>query len=161
VDPEELARIEDSLRGILGSAGLSWIADQVDGAVREEHPVAPHMEETSAGYVAWEAVDGTSPTSTMSFSHYTTEPYSAAERVALLVRAIRRAVIDAAQVDLAVAHFAAEPPGREGQPLAVRFVDELDPTGERTITTAEAGQRAAHVQSIADALEEIARRVEQ
>jgi hypothetical protein len=104
MDPEELARVEASLHELLADAGLSWIAEQVEGAVREEQPVVAHVEPASVGYVAWEFADGLSSSSAATSSHYTTEPYSPTERVLLLIGAIRRALVDATQVDLLSFH---------------------------------------------------------
>lgn len=104
---EELNEVYTSLSGILSGLGLSWVVGQVN-------------DEIQLGQVVTRTFRGNQPeqielldvgTKTSGGTIIGTDPYSALERVNLLVSAISVALTDCANFEQAVAQFFLQDPG--------------------------------------------------
>jgi hypothetical protein len=117
MDAEQARSVEDELRNIAREHGLLWVADQVDEVLREGKPQFKRppgrQPRERAELVPTEVSE---PRGVLASA-----PYSEAERAALMTSAIRRAIIDAAEVQKAADEMLLV----SGIAQNVEFVDEL------------------------------------
>jgi hypothetical protein len=157
MDEAELADIDGTLRTYLGEAGLGWIPDQVDETIREERRV-PVEEEPSVDYLTRGTIDA------QAFRRkrpvvYTTRPYTQQERVLLLIQAMRRAIVQAAEAEVAVTDFLAHPFG-VGEDMELVLTDETGAIPQRTLTPEFARAKRDAAADLEPILNELAHRVE-
>jgi hypothetical protein len=117
MDAQEARAVEEELRNIAREHGLLWVADQVDEVLREGKPQfkrPPGRQPRERGELV--PTEISEPRGVLA-----SEPYSEEERASLLTSSIRRAVIDAAEVQEAAAEMLLV----SGIAQKVEFVDDL------------------------------------
>jgi hypothetical protein len=157
MDEAELADIDGTLRTYLGEAGLGWIPEQVDEAVREEHRV-PVVEEPTVDYLTRGTIDAQALRRKRPVV-YTSRPYTQQERVLLLIQSIRRAIVQAAEAEVAITDFLAHPFG-PGEGMELVLIDETGAIPQRTLAPEVARAKRDAAADLERILNELAHRVE-
>ena len=118
MNPVDVREIEERLRSIAASHGLTWVIDQTDEVVREGKP----QFKRPSGELARDVEELVPAAITRERGILETEPYSPQERAELLARALGRVIADAASAQEASAELLLDTEVVD----SVVFVDELD-----------------------------------
>lgn len=157
MEEAELEEVEAALRTYLDEARLGWISQQVDEVIKEEHREIvegePSVDFLTVG-TSWS--QGSRRKRTII---YTTRPYTRKERVLLLIHAMRRAIVHAAEAEVAVTDFLAHPFG-SGERMELVLVDETGAIPQRTLTPEVVRATRDAAADFEGILNELARRVE-
>ena len=135
---DEATSVEEQLRAVLTEAGLQWVLDQVDEFVLEGKPEFKRIRgargDEPEPFVRELTTKRGVPRS---------EPYAAAERVALLLEAIERITSQPLQLEADVAAAATQDDVLDD----VVWVDELDREPMRSAMDTERRDRTARTAS--------------
>jgi hypothetical protein len=130
----EATAVEEELRAVVAEAGLQWVLDQVDEFVLEGKPEfklfrGGRGDETEA-YVRELTTKRGVPRS---------EPYTAAERVSLLLEALERITSQPLELEAEITALVMEDDALDD----VAWVDELEREPRRSVLEAEERDRSA------------------
>jgi hypothetical protein len=152
---EELDEIFVSLSDILVDSGLDWVVAQVNDNVQIGRVVTRTFHRGEPGQVA-ELDLATKPTSNTIVG---TDPYGAAERVALLISALRVALADSAALEGAVGSFLSRELSTVGSTVVISAPDQ-EISGEH-LSVIAGGENPAQAAAarVIPLLDELARRI--
>jgi hypothetical protein len=147
MNDDELALLEDRLRGILVAANLAWLLPEIDATIAEGVTFDKDIEE-EYGYVTISDVDADRPATRRRPRRrqvrVASRPLTRRERVRVLIDAIRRIGVDGPRMEqAALLRLRAI---QDAPPIpSIEFLpDEDDATGSPTrITVAEQDERVA------------------